>query len=433
MDHKSEGAGVSSLISRILDSLFKFRVGEGNESYCPLGQNVLGRGISEGQILITVRRTEAFELLSFPKKLKALVFGLPLNEDEISRIAISHMIHEIFGGRPDFGDLLIILNRNKETLGWNVEDFTPDQAAKTKALAYQGEVTRNLFAGRNFKPPINLELGKAVPHLRYLLWAMSPKVLVRSVRFFVDINPYYTFGKVAKSGHPNAQELINYLYEIVNVQQKTAHKIYDFVSHASKSIAERKNEAGTVFLKDDLDAVSQAESAIAYFKASVEKIMALVGATHGIHNLSSRKKHSQRLSLLKRKLEECQVADTEYKELMLMFFSEDHLKDLNEYRTQILHSRGRAQFQPHTFANKKEASELPFSEILAFLLSYHQKISIALICALAMLTDELMKIEHHDEAKRAVAHQEFLESFVDLQSDIDAFNSAFSDQLAMYD
>lgn len=80
---------------------------------------------------------------------------------------------------------------------------------------------------------------------------------------------------------------------------------------------------------------------------------------------------------------------------MFDLFSSDNLDELNSYRSGLLHKKGIADLQPHTYVDKK-ADSLPLLKIFNVIHEQHSKNTTALIGALALLTDKLVELDFPD-------------------------------------
>jgi hypothetical protein len=76
----------------------------------------------------------------------------------------------------------------------------------------------------------------------------------------------------------------------------------------------------------------------------------------------------------------------------LEFLTSKNLEELNNYRTGLLHKKGIADLQPHNYVGVKP-EDLPIAKIYHVLHEQHAKNTAMLLCALALLTDELVSAD----------------------------------------
>lgn len=137
-----------------------------------------------------------------------------------------------------------------------------------------------------------------------------------------------------------------------------------------------------------------AESLISYLKATVEKIIILIGYTFKDSSIESKKTHKSKITALKKIIPESTKKNLYY-QFIEELISTENLELLNKYRTGILHKRGIANLLPHKFYANNNSKET-FTPLFKDLHEQHCKNSIILISALALLTDELVKVNKPD-------------------------------------
>lgn len=209
-----------------------------------------------------------------------------------------------------------------------------------------------------------------------------------SCLYYLDIHCSFAFNSIRKSKHPYASEIISYLYEILFIQQKTAVSLHEYLRLID--FAEReKNEA--LFIQAEVNAVIYADLIFSYLKATVEKTIVLIGLTHSIPDLESKKEHKGKLKTLKLGLPK-HLNDVFYVQFIMEYISSENLDELNKYRTGLLHKKGISDLQPHNFVGKKAQTTLLLN-IFNVLHEQHSKNTGILIGALALLTDELVNLD----------------------------------------
>jgi len=211
---------------------------------------------------------------------------------------------------------------------------------------------------------------------------MSVKIPILSLRYFISINPHLAFNEIRHSNHPESDAIIAYLYDISLIQHKTALALLEYLQHCGNI---GPNKADSVLLRDETSIVMKAELIISYLKATIEKNIALIAAIHSLPSPTDLKSHKKRLELLRRRIPDT-IRTTPYGELIFEFIGSEHLEELNKYRTAILHKKGLAQLQPHSFTKNEMFLDLPFGEIFSFLHHQHVKNSSVFLSSLALLT-----------------------------------------------
>lgn len=76
---------------------------------------------------------------------------------------------------------------------------------------------------------------------------------------------------------------------------------------------------------------------------------------------------------------------------LLEYIESDSFKELDNFRTGILHKKGISLLHPHNFFSADDFSNTPFPKFLDFVRFHHRRNSAALLCSLAVLVDKLIK------------------------------------------
>lgn len=189
------------------------------------------------------------------------------------------------------------------------------------------------------------------------------------------------------------------MYEVLYLQQKTAIALHEFLLQINYA-EEHKNDA--LFINAELSAIMNADLIFSYLKATVEKIIVIVGLTHGIKNIDSKNTHKSKMTALKDGLPQ-KLFDLYYFQFMFDLFSSDNLDELNNYRSGLLHKRGISDLQPHNYVNKK-ADSIPLKKIFGVVQEQHAKNTAALLGALALLTDNLVELDFPDVKYGDIPH-----------------------------
>jgi hypothetical protein len=234
---------------------------------------------------------------------------------------------------------------------------------------------------------LHLNLGLIANDVCLLLHAMVVKVPVTSIQYFVDIHSEFAFNEVRKSGIPYSDDIISYVYEIQFIQQKIAISLLDFL----KTVGEIGKKGGdTMLTKSELSGIILFEAVLMYLKASVEKIIVLIGLIFGIPGLESKKNHKAKINALETHIPD-RVKKLFYYEFIFNYINSDSLSDLNSYRNGILHKRGISDLQPHNYVGQ-QADFIPLKNLFQVLMDQHVTNSAVLIGVYAFLTDELVRL-----------------------------------------
>lgn len=325
---------------------------------------------------------------SIRQKLVALLRHSWSPAPEDMRVAAEKtFLQDVFGEDEDFGpDLLKIMTWHGYRT-WNLSSSNADDTRKAEALAAHAIAARMHFTQiLSSVPPLNLRLTQRCPQLCPLAYAMAVKVPMITMRYFIEIHAAYTFNEIRAAGLPQADEIISYLYDVLFLQQKTAVAILEYLKLAERT----KNEKQTATLTHtELHGIMYADLLVSYLKSSVEKTLALVAATHSIPSLDSKKTHKAKLDALDRLLP-LPAKTTFYGDFLLEMVQSENFTALNNYRSGLLHKRGISDLQPHSYVGVPAAS-LPSGRVFELLHEHHSRNSAALLAALAMLTDELVR------------------------------------------
>jgi hypothetical protein len=289
-----------------------------------------------------------------------------------------------FGLREDFANELYILTAWLHSRNWLYDKLTEGDHQKFRAIASLS-ITNNLRHKRVTSDYLHLRLLEKAPDICRLIPAMVAKIPVFSIKFCLELNIPYSFQSIRASQHPNADKLIAYLYEILNIQQKIASSFHELVQHIDKS--SHKSEETTLMIAE-IDALKEISVIVMELKATIEKSIVLLGLIYEINDLESKKTHKQKLSALARLVPQ-RSKDQFYYVFIERMISSEHLEELNNYRSGLLHKLGVAKLQPHSFVAKK-SGETRLVETFMFLIDQHTKNTATLISIPALLTDDLI-------------------------------------------
>jgi len=309
------------------------------------------------------------------------------SEERIQKVADDVFIENIFGGNEDYGDKLLNL------MTWHYQQPPPatalPKADEEKAYSLQvfTQSTRDRFKDLHFAR-LRLQLAVRSPMICTLAFPMVIKIPILAIRYYVDIDYQHAFAAIRKSGHPQAEGLVAYLYETAFIQQKIAigfHEYLRLVRHT------REHKEQAILTKGEVDALREMDNVLSLLKASLEKMIALLGLAHGITNLTEQKTHTKKVAALKKRLPEATLS-LEYWKLIEEFISPENLEVLNNFRNGLLHKRGISALQPHSYVGKP-GKDTPFDEIFQPLHEQHAKNTMVFLCTLAILTDQLVRLD----------------------------------------
>jgi hypothetical protein len=141
----------------------------------------------------------------------------------------------------------------------------------------------------------------------------------------------------------------------------------------------------------EMQALMSLDLLFPYLKASIEKALALVGFAHGFDDLDAKKKHGSRMAALKNRLPKV-VQQTAYWGFLLNYTTTDNLAALNRYRTGLLHKKGIAELQPHSYISTPSRAT-PLLRVYELVHEQHTRNTGMVLAALAILTDELVRLD----------------------------------------
>jgi hypothetical protein len=353
---------------------------------------MIGTKIQKGSLYAPVKTEELWHRESFIKKLKSIfTFTWTPSEHLLQEGARYIFMNDIFGTPKDYGDKLFKLTAWHNSREWNLSELTVKEGEKADAIQAMAVLTRLRY--EDSWSLLKLNLYEKVPFICILSHPMVVKIPILSFQYYLDIHTHFAFNSIRKAKHPEADSLIDYLYEILYLQQKTGISLHELLWRVDYS-EKHKNDA--LFINAEVNAIMNADLTFSYLKATIEKIIVLVGLTHGIKNLDSKKNHKAKMSALKEGLPS-KLFEVHYFQFMFNLFSSENLDELNSYRSGILHKRGISDLQPHNYVNKDPLS-IPLMKVFSVIHEQHAKNTAALIGALALLTDKLVELDPPTES-----------------------------------
>lgn len=291
------------------------------------------------------------------------------------------------GTPSDFATHLFALTNANSYVRWDLSSLTNGDKERLDGLSAMTMNTGRIFRRSRFSPALGLALRDRWPGICGLSYPMMLVFPVTGLRHYLKLHADCAFASIRASAHPRAEELIAFLYELLVLQQKSALSLLTYVDRMAT--AESKDD-GSFFPPETSEAIMAADTVGAYLKATVEKTLAFAALAHCVDGLDDRGTHSKRMARFARGLDERGVGDTYYKDFLMEAFAAKNLTDINNLRTGVLHKKGFRDLQPHAYVGTSKDSH-PFSRVFGLLHAQHARNTAALVVALALLCDELMK------------------------------------------
>lgn len=289
-----------------------------------------------------------------------------------------------FGNELNYGDQLLKISEWHHSIEWNLDKLTESDLEKAKGLQTLSVLVQTVHRNTT-SPHLHLNLTQNAYQMCILLHPMVVKIPVNSIFYYIDIHSEFAFNEIRKADYPNADDLISYIYELQYIQQKIALSLHELIHLISEVDT---NKGDSMLIKAEVSAISESEAIINYLKASIEKIIVIIGLTYEIKNLEAKKSHKQKLDALKTGVPE-RVKELFYSKLIFDFISSESIQTLNNYRTGILHKKGISDLQPHKYVGV-DSPAAPLIKTFNFLMNQHKKNTSVIIGAYALLTDELV-------------------------------------------
>ena len=351
--------------------------------------STIGPIIQSGSIFVTVPAEEIWIKESLKTKIISIVtlkwnYTHSIVEEQMQEISL----RDIFGYDIDFGPELYNLMIVHNSYEWNFDFLSESDRSKSKALQAFSGLTKQLLKTGPVSNISNCKMWYTVPFLCQLTYPMIIKIPVVTLRYYLEIHADYAFNSIRKANHPQADSLIDYLYEILYIQQKTAIALQEFFR---LTVYTENNKKQALMIAAEALSVMHADLIFTYLKASIEKIVVMLGLVFDNDKLDSKKTHKAKLESLYRSIPD-RVKELEYFQFIKDFISSDLLSSLNNYRLGILHKRGISDLQPHNYIGI-EPQLLPLYKIYQVMQEQHMRNTSILLASLAILTDELVRID----------------------------------------
>ena len=349
---------------------------------------LLGPVRQKGSPIAFVGTEKIWTQETFTKKLKSLIsFKWQPSEHLLDRISREVFYEQIFGYPSDYNSELFKINYWHNSKEWDLSSLTDEDTKKADSLDILAIALSNKH--RNITSNyLHLHLFDKVPIVCTLLHPMVVKVPVTSIQYCIEIHNAFAFNEIRYSEIENSDNIISYIYELQNLQIKTALSLHELIYLIDYN---EKNKGKALLIQAEISAISEAESIVNYLKATIEKIIVILGLIFNLKNLETKKTHKAKLDALDKVIPE-KVKTLFYYELIEDLIKSESIEELNNFRTGLLHKKGISNLQPHSFVGQ-EAKDAPLKQTLSFLIEQHSKNSAVLISTYALLTDKLVELK----------------------------------------
>lgn len=349
---------------------------------------LLGPVRQKGSPISFVKTEKIWEQETFSKKLKSfLSFNWQPSEHLLDKISREVFYEEIFGYPSDYNSELFKINYWHNSKEWSLSSLTDDDIKKADSLNVLAIALSNKH--RNITSNyLHLHLFDKVPMICTLLHPMVVKIPVTSIQYCIEVHNDFTFNEIRFSEIENADDLVSYIYELQNLQIKTALSLHELIYLIDYN---EKNKGTALLIQAELSAISEAENIVNYLKATIEKIIVVLGLIFNLRNLETKKTHKAKIDALNKAIPE-KVKKLFYYNLIEELIKSESIEELNNFRTGLLHKKGISNLQPHSFVGQ-EAKDVPLRQTFTFLIEQHSKNSAVLISTYALLTDKLVELK----------------------------------------
>ncbi|MCW3111178.1 MAG: hypothetical protein JWQ09_5684 [Segetibacter sp.] len=349
----------------------------------------LGTRNQKGSLFAAVLTKPLWKEKAVVEKVKAILTRWKPSEKEIHELATKVFREEIFGTDEDYGHRLMKLYFWHNSNEWDFSFIT--EFDETRANALQAFTVLTTVRFREVSSShLHLNLGQRAPSMTFLVHPMIVKIPVLSFQYYLHIDAYYTFNSIRKAKHPHGDDLVSYLYEILFIQQKIAISLHEYLRLTDYARRQKRN---ALLINAEVNAIMGADLVFTYLKASVEKVVVLLGLTHGITNLESKKTHKAKIDALDKGIPTNVKEKCYYWGFVFNFISSENLDELNSYRSGLLHKKGIADLQPHNYVGKDEDVTVTLLKIYSVLHEQHFINTAVLLGVLALLTDNLVSLD----------------------------------------
>lgn len=345
-----------------------------------------GPNMQRGSLMAAVYYLPLWKQTSLMEKVTSILKGRwnPNNEVVMSE-AKKVIMNDVFGTPDDYGEELYNINLLHNYRQWDFSFLTSDDEEKAKALQGLRLLTGLRHRSKGTNPYLHLNLKLFSPLMCSLVEPMVLKIPVLSLRFCLEIHEEFAFNSIRQANHPQADDLIAYLYDSLVIQQKVAGGFHELLRLIADT-QQKHDDSQLTF--GEIEAMTLCETVVNYLKATIEKIIIILGLIFEITGLELSKTHQKKLKALDTKLPE-KVKALPYFDFVWTYIQPDELEKLNNLRTGINHKRGISKLQPHLYMDK-EVKGKPLIDVFSILIDQHRKNTIIFLGVLAILTDDLM-------------------------------------------
>lgn len=348
----------------------------------------LGRNIQKGSPFAVLKIQKVWKQEKLSKKIKSiLAFKWTPSQNIIEKISREAFYEEIFGFPTDYNESLFKINHWHNSRQWDLSSLTDEDIRKSDSLDALAIILKTKH--RNLTSDyLHLHLFEKAPSICILLHPMIIKIPVTSIQYCIEIHNAFAFNEIRVAKIDNADNIISYIYELQNLQLKTAMTLHELVYLIDYN---EKNKGTALLIQAELSAINEIETTINYLKATIEKIIVIIGLLFNLKTIETKKTHKEKLLALDKAIPE-KVKQLFYYEFIAELIKSESIQELNKYRTGLLHKKGIYKLQPHSFVGQ-HAQDLPLRELFHFLLDQHSKNSTVIISTYALLTDKLVELK----------------------------------------
>lgn len=221
----------------------------------------LGPELQKGSLCVAIETYKVWKEETLGKKVKSLLSRKwNPSYDIMNRLGKEIFFAEIFGEEADFGPQLLGLNHAHNSQKWILESLGDDDEKKAGSLDAMYMLLNNAHRECTSRY-LHLHLFERAPNICLLLYPMIVKVPVISIQYCIVVHNAFVYNAIRSSKTVHADSIISYIYELQNLQIKTAlclHETLYLIDYNEK----HKGEA--VVLKAEISAIGELESAVGY-------------------------------------------------------------------------------------------------------------------------------------------------------------------------
>jgi hypothetical protein len=342
----------------------------------------------KGAMMAVIQMQKIWTKESFYNKVKSvLTFNWTPSKEILYPAIKKTFMDDVFGQVDDYGEELFKLSVWHHAQDWDLTSLTDFDKSRSEGLNSMSIMVR-MSHREGTSDLLNLNLAERAPQMCFLAYPMVVKIPIISLQYFIDIDSAFAFNQIRKSGHPQADNIISYLYDLILIQQKIANSLHEYIRLADYN---QKNKENALFIRAELDCIRNADLVFSYLKATIEKTIVILGLTHEILNLDAKKTHKSKLDAIERAMPDG-VKQQGYYEFIWESIQSETIADLNNYRSGLLHKKGISDLQPHNYVGETPES-IPLLKIFSVLNEQHARNTAVIVGVLAILTDKLVQLD----------------------------------------